>query len=427
MERLARMGSILLMLAVAACSNATTSSPTVGASATPSAMASSTRSPSPTPSFAAIPTASPTPSPTPSPRPMSPATLKRGPNLPTAREGHTAVRLADGRVLMMGGVFPFTGICTGMACTNAPTKSVEVYDPKSGKFSHFGSLIGQHHWATALLLDDGRVLVAPGGYDDSTMEIYDPFKKTSLVVKPPADTPKLPGASSVVLLDDGRVLIAGGFWDDNYVTSDLTFILDPASGKLSKGPTLAESRLGATATLLHDGRVLVVGGDYYDLDGRGYSRHDAELIDPSQPLARPTLIESQTATTSALLADQRVLIAGGATDDSSSNCAPVAPQVFDPEAEEFTSVSPMTSPRSRSTAVRIRDGRVVLFGGMTAECAPADTVEAFDPDSGTFQQIATGFPSLNGYTATQLDDGTILIAGGWGDTGMIAETWLLKP
>ena len=69
----------------------------------------------------------------------------------------------------------------------------------------------------SVLLHDGRVLVAGGNgqYGDylSSIEIYDPARKTSVVVKPPA-TQELPTRPTVVLLADGRVLIAGGTYDD---------------------------------------------------------------------------------------------------------------------------------------------------------------------------------------------------------------------
>jgi hypothetical protein len=347
--------------------------------------------------------------------------------LATAREGHAAVRLGDGRVLIIGGTVPLTGKCA-MACINPPLASVEIYDARSGKFSHNGSLAMPRTDERAVLLNDGRVLVSGGDYGDSPMEIYDPARKTSVAVKLPAGTPKLPGDSSVVLLADGRVLIAGGFWSDVGTISNLTFIFDPARGELSSGPTMADSREGAIATLLHDGRVLMVGGINYD-PGLGSAHYNAEIIDPSQPLAKPEPLDSQNASTSALLTDGRVLVAGGVIDQGAAICAtPAVPQVFDPGTEKFTRVSPTNTPRRGSTEILIQDGRVLFFGGTTADCGTAGTVEAFDPDSGTFQVVATGFPDIGDFSATLLDDGEILIAGGHTSEWKITDaSWLLKP
>ena len=348
-----------------------------------------------------------------------------------AREGQAAVRLDDGRVLIMGGTVPFTGECA-MACIPPATASVEIYDARTGKFSPNGSLAQPRAGGQALLLNDGRVLVSGGNgqYGDwlSTIEIYNPARRTSVVVKPPADMQKLPIDPTVVLLADGRVLIAGGSYDDDSTTSKVTLIFDPASGGFSNGPLMVEPRQGATATLLDDGRVLIVAGDYYQ-GNYGYANNNAELIDPSHPLSQSTLLVSQDPVTPTLLSDGRVLVTGGGPYDSGANCiTPVVSEVFDPRTEKFTPVGPMNTPRRGSAAIKIQDGRVLLFGGVDSNCAAVGTVEAFDPDSGTFQVIATGFPKITGFSATLLDDGEILIAAGvTSDWKQTAASWFLKP
>ena len=431
--RLARMGSIfILLLAVVACSNTATPSPPVVTSSavppTPSAI------PTPSPTASPLPTATPSPLPTatPSPRPMAPATLKPGPKMTTARLDPAAVRLKDGRVLIIGGTIPFVGKCP-MACMSPVTASVEDYDPRTGKFSHNGSLSEPRSGAEALLLNDGRVLVSGGngqyGQSLSTLEIYDAAKGTAVVVKPPADIQKLPVDPTVLLLADGRVLVAGGSYDDLITSSNVTLIFDPASGGFSKGPLMAEDRQGAAATLLDDGRVLIVGGDYYR-GLYGYQNNNAELFDPSHPLSQPSLPLPMSPVSSTLLSDGRVLVSGWSSYDNGSGCAiPIASEVFDPMTGNFAVVGPMKTPRTGSAAIAIKDGRVLVFGGVDSKCAATGTVEAFDPDTGTFQVVASGFPKISDFSATLLDDGEILIAGGGsGDwNGMTVASWLIKP
>jgi hypothetical protein len=363
---------------------------------------------------------------------MAPATVKPGPAMTVARYGQAAVRLSDGRVLIMGGTVPFKGKC-GMACGNPSTASVDVYDPSTGKFSPNGSLAEPRTGEDALLLNDGRVLVSGGdgesGGSLNTIEIYDPAQGTSVVVGPFIGVWETPSDPTVALLADGSVLIAGGSTDQDDTTSNATLIFDPASGGLSAGPLMAKPRQGATATLLDDGRVLIAGGDYYQ-GYYGYPNNNAELIDPSQPLSQSTLLVSPDPATSTLLSDGRVLVAGGGPYDNGASClTPVVSEVFDPRTESFTSVGPMSTPRTGSAAIRIQDGRVLFFGGVDSKCAAVGTVEAFDPDSGTFQVIATGLPNISGSSETLLDDGEVLVAGGFGsDWGtMSAASWLLKP
>ncbi len=326
--------------------------------------------------------------------------------------GQTTVRLNDGRVLIMGGNIPFTGKC-GMACTPwVPTASVEIYDPGTGDFTPNGSLARPSAGGQALLLHDGRVVLSTM----NTIEIYDLAHGTSVPVQPPAGM-ELPDGATVVPLADGRVLLAGGVDDPGYPASLLTVIVDPATGMFSHGPQTVERRDEATAALLKDGRVLLLGGQHYEgnnLKGNA----NAELIDPSHPLAPSTLLPlSHYPVSSTLLSDGRLLVMemfGGGTGATVS-------EIFDPRTEKFTPVGPMSTPRTGSTAIRIPDGRVLVFGGVDSQRIAVATVEAFDPDSETFQMIAT-VPDIQDFSVTLLDDGEILIAGGGSNA-----TWFLKP
>lgn len=362
---------------------------------------------------------------------MAPATLKPGGAMTIAREGQAAVRLVDGRILVIGGTVPFIGTCP-MACVPPETASVEIYNPSTGKFSPNGSLVVPRTNGQALPLNDGRVLVSGGWIDygnSSSLEIYDPARGTSVAVKLPADIQKPPSDATLVLLADGRVLIAGGSYDDGNSTSNETLIFDPASGAFSDGPLMAESRQGATGTLLADGRVLIAGGDHFQ-GYNDYMNNNVELIDPSHPLLQATLVGVQYSPgSSTLLSDGRVLLVERGPYGTVGRCmTPGGSEVFDPRTGKLTQGGPMSTPRSGSTAVKINDGRVLFFGGLDVSCAAVGTVEAFDPDSGTFQVIATGFPKISNFSATLLEDGGILIAGGsdgvW--NGMTAASWLLK-
>src|SRR5260370_40275049 len=74
------------------------------------------------------------------------------------RFAHTAVLLADGRVLVVGGV-PFN-----FSCADPPiSTSAELYDPATGTWTSTGSLSVGRASAVAVGLADGRVLVAGGG------------------------------------------------------------------------------------------------------------------------------------------------------------------------------------------------------------------------------------------------------------------------
>ena len=82
------------------------------------------------------------------------------------RYRHSAVFLSnpawgslEGQVLIIGGATVSTGIFGGIA---QALDSMEIYNPATGQFSPFGTLIVARQNHTATLLNDGRILIAGG-------------------------------------------------------------------------------------------------------------------------------------------------------------------------------------------------------------------------------------------------------------------------
>ena len=86
------------------------------------------------------------------------------------RQGHTAILLPSGKVLVAGGVSYFGGVF--------PT-TAELYDPEAGKWSPTLPLVSGRDDHIAALLPNGKVLVA-GGFNTSdtgpTTELFDPAR-----------------------------------------------------------------------------------------------------------------------------------------------------------------------------------------------------------------------------------------------------------
>jgi hypothetical protein len=112
----------------------------------------------------------------------------------TARADASATLLGNGRVLVAGGGSP------------SATRTAELFDPASGKWSQTGSTTDFHPGGAAALLQDGRVLVA--GYSNEG-DVYSPATGTWTATGPMVATPGLTG-SAAALLPNGQVLYAGG-------------------------------------------------------------------------------------------------------------------------------------------------------------------------------------------------------------------------
>jgi len=120
--------------------------------------------------------------------------------------------------------------------------------------------------------------------------------------------------------------------------------------------------------------------------------------------------EARMAHTATLLADGRVLVAGGFTEAGSARGA----QAYDAATRRFSPLPPMLTTRHSHTATRLRDGRVLIVGGLGAGNTTLATAEIFNPVTNTFSPAGTLQEARAGHVAVLLDDGRILLAGGLG-------------
>ena len=262
-----------------------------------------------------------------------------------ARMGHTATLLADGRVLVAGGENPAKGTLA----------SAEVWDPKTDKWKPTGKMEEERSEHVAVLLEDGRVLVVGGGASESRAEVWDPRTGQWQDAGQPAESRRRHTATR---LADGRVLVAGGETRSIRVLAT-SEVWDPVTGEWRPGVTLAQARESHTATLLPDGRVLLVGGF-----NKGPLTH-TEVLDvaagstrPLAPLARARRDHSAT-----LLPDGRVLVAGG---QGVPNECLASVEVWRPEHDAWQPGADLEEGRGEHTATLLEDGRVLLVGGYAA-------------------------------------------------------------
>jgi hypothetical protein len=172
------------------------------------------------------------------------------------RFGHAAVRLQDGRVLIVGGKHWRVGQA------DKPLDSAEIYDPTTNTFhTTAGSMAFPRDRPTATLLPDGSVLIA-GGQDGPrgpvALERFDPKNETFTTLPCTLQTSRM--AHSAVLLPSGDVLLAGGWSPVLGRTTPTTELFDPVNLTCTPGPDLPVAAHDMGLAQFADGAVLLAAG-----------------------------------------------------------------------------------------------------------------------------------------------------------------------
>ncbi|MEQ8768775.1 MAG: kelch repeat-containing protein, partial [Planctomycetota bacterium] len=261
--------------------------------------------------------------------------------LATARMGHSATLLDDGRVLVAGGTNTLLPDYLAFLFGNA--LSTEIWDPNTGTFSAGPNLDnGAKMFHTATRLNNGNILFAGGfsitfisgfGVAEITnrMSVYDQ-QTNSFIANPFRIGGRPRAAHSAVLLDDGRVLLAGG-----------------ASQPVETAPTTR-------------------GVDVYD----PVVDNGAAVADMSRSRGMFPMFK---------LNDGRVVALGGVIGDFTNTGATNRIDIYDPVLDTWTDTMGITdmlsTPRAASSGIRLSTGRILVIGGQDGNDTPQLSAELF--------------------------------------------------
>ena len=282
------------------------------------------------------------------------------------------VILPDGRPFINGGTLqydPFHG-----ELKNA------VYDPATGIFTNLQSMAHGRWYPTVTTLGDGRVLTFSGltetGGTNSTVEIYTVGSGWSQEY-PAGWTPPL--YPRMHLMPNGNVFYSGsGTGSRIFNTTTNTW-----SGVVAN-TNYPNTRTYGTSVLLpltpangYRPRVMIFGGG-------NPATATTEIIDlgaaPMQWQYGPSMSQPRIEMNATILPTGKVLAVGGSTNDEDAATASRNADLYDPNANSFSSAGVNAYPRLyHSGSLLLPDATVMLVGGNPARGTYEQHIEIYSP------------------------------------------------
>ncbi|MEW5854432.1 MAG: kelch repeat-containing protein [Myxococcota bacterium] len=412
-------------------------------------------------------------------------------SMPEGRAFATATQLNDGRILVTGGISAdsaATDCAQGAVCRSlVATNTADVLDPTTGEFTPVGNMSSPRAFHTAAKLKDGRVVIIGG----ASLAKVDTSQPLPLVISPNAPISSIEifnpstnefenygsdpaGARTFaagITLSDGRVLFSGGGEPNLWTDTGSGLILKGRNSSVIcdsegcfEGPTMAMRRFGHVMAQLDDGSVMVYGGSIETGTVRGnddngvardVSRQAPEFFQDDQfffDANRPSYIDGTGRDNNLFFGSAMrvkgfgLMIVGGILREDDSD----QPNFTEPDEqawyveESVRFVSPGTDPgtcgdkngvprddctfkleipRFMAQAVPLQDGRRwVVGGGFSSRSGfqPSGALEFFPTSKGdvVFEQLTVGGVGRTmrqprgGVTGVPMVAGTALFVGG---------------
>jgi WD40 repeat protein len=289
-------------------------------------------------------------------------------NMVQGREGHCAVLLPNGTILIAGG-----------ETSTSALKTAEIFDPLTDTFSPIEEMTSARWAFTATLLQNGKVLIA-GGYDNTNAqanaELFDPATNSFTRIQ---NMTSARMHHTATLLASGKVLLTGGWSSESPITVLATAeLFDPFTNTFTATGSMSAVRAMHSASLLANDKVLILGGA-----SPMFSVASAELYGPASGTFTDAglLNGKRHLHTATLLPSGSLLVAGGIHEFS----GPDAPEfehlssaeLFDPASGNSIFTGSLETGRVGHTATLLNDGRVLVIGGNDGNGNALATAELY--------------------------------------------------
>jgi len=293
----------------------------------------------------------------------------------------TGVRLADGRVLVVGGLYKHKSDPNNTQPQfEYAVSSAEIFDPATATWTRAGNLATARYDHAAAMLSSGDVLVC-GGTDGTTILASCEDFGTSWSAAPSMASAR---AELTLTSSGSKVLAAGGRNASGAV---------PTAEILNGGAWTQAAPLGVARY----GHVAVALGHGCDLDAAGagaapLASAERYAFATNAWIANASALAAGAYQSAAALANGIVVVTGG-----SSPAASAATSHYDGVGNAWSAGPSLQSARYAHTATALDGGAILVAGGVDAQGNPLNTSEVLQLKKGDGLGCATSADCASGF------------------------------
>lgn len=346
------------------------------------------------------------------------------------RQGHKAMMLDDGRIMLIGGEIISQGVYPSFSRADFFDPVAERFTPSAGDSKLFHQFTSDKSFAITKITDgvySGKILIAgstiPINGTGKIFELYDPALDSYDL--PDAQTSYSPinnndGMSfdSAFYLGNNKVLLTGCHRYYEIVNKGFQ-ILDLTDWSLTELPN-SPSNWWSNYVELSNGDVICIGGSTgaqfanngVKTDIYKFNKTDMSIIKIGD-LLTPRCYLGAT-----LITGNKIAIYGGITglDSIQEAVKTNSVEVFDLTTNTSTYSTSLLAPRFAQLSVLLQNSYVLNAGGSDSRGLPVNSELVQNPYTGQTGSTGTLNMPRRFYSAVTLNNGMVLISGG--ETGV---------
>jgi hypothetical protein len=218
-----------------------------------------------------------------------------------------------------------------------------------------------------------------------------------------------------VPLATGEILVVGGLDpDDPEVTTYVSELIEPSTGRVTRLPQPLLGRVNHTVTTGWGGRVVVIGGTEFRR-GAGDStywspvdRVEVFIPDSRTWLVGAPLIDERSDHGATALPDGRILVTGG----NQGTRLVRTTEIYDPSRDVWTPAAPMPRGRTQFSIATLPDGHVLVAGGFREDGRLTISTLLYDPARDAWSEGPQMLDARLNHSMVALPGGDVLFVGG---------------